>query len=85
MEMLKLRSPYFTSVTQHSHVTNKPEADGALILPRPPLHQCSVLRVLKLLTATRKVRKKARALTVLILPPKWSFCHALLRICHVLK
>ena len=35
MEMLKLRSPYFTSVTQHSHVTNKPEADGALILPRP--------------------------------------------------
>ena len=35
MEMLKLRSPYFTSVTQHSHVTNKPEADGELILPRP--------------------------------------------------
>ena len=35
MEMLKLKSPYFTSVAQHSHLTNKPEADGARILPRP--------------------------------------------------
>ena len=42
MEMLKLKSAYFTSVAQHSHLTNKPEADGALILPRPV--SSSVLR-----------------------------------------
>ena len=35
MEMLKLKSPYLTPVAQHSHLTNKPEADGALILPCP--------------------------------------------------
>ena len=32
MEMFELKSP---SVAQHSHLTNKPEADGALILLRP--------------------------------------------------
>ena len=39
------------SVAQNSHLTNKPEANGVLILPPPPalpsLHQCSVLRVFK--------------------------------------
>ena len=41
------------SVAQNSHLTNKPEANGVLILPLPPplplpsLHQCSVLRVFK--------------------------------------
>ena len=35
MEMLKLKSPYFTPVAQHSPLTNNPEADGALILPCP--------------------------------------------------
>ena len=78
--MLKLKSPYFTSVTQHSHVTNKPEADGALSALSAPFYG-----YLKLLTATRKGRKNERALTVLILPPKCSVCHALLTICHVLK
>ena len=32
----KVKSPYFTSVARNSHLPNKPEADGALILP-PPL------------------------------------------------
>ena len=36
MEMLKLmKSIYLTSAAQSSHLTNKPEVDGALILPRP--------------------------------------------------
>ena len=38
------------SVAQNSHLTNKPEANGVLILPLPPLpslHQCSVLWVFK--------------------------------------
>ena len=35
------------SVAQNSHLTNKPEANGVLILPLPSLHQCSVLRVFK--------------------------------------
>ena len=41
-------APYFPSVTRKStHKTDdKPEADGALILPTS-LHQCSVLRVFK--------------------------------------
>ena len=35
------------SVAQNSHyLTNKPEADGELILP-PSLHQCSVLLIFK--------------------------------------
>ena len=33
-------------VTQNNHVTNKPEADGALILP-PSHHQYSVLQAFK--------------------------------------
>ena len=37
---------YFTLVTQNSHVTNKPEADSAPILP-PSHHQCSVLQAFK--------------------------------------
>ena len=37
------------SVARNSHLTNKPEANGVLILPPPPpsLHQYSVLRVFK--------------------------------------
>ena len=31
MEMLKLKSPYFTSVTQHSHLTNKPEVSSSVL------------------------------------------------------
>ena len=31
----KVKSPYFTSVSQNSHLTNKLEADRALILPFP--------------------------------------------------
>ena len=36
-------------VTLNSHLTDKPEADGALTLPppTPPLHQCSVSQVFK--------------------------------------
>ena len=45
---VKVKSPYFTSVARNSHLTNKPEASGALILtllllpspyphPLPPL------------------------------------------------
>ena len=34
------KSPYFMSVAQNNHLTNKPEADSALILPPSP----SVLR-----------------------------------------
>ena len=36
MKMLKKESLYM-SVTPDSHLTNKPEADGTLILPLPPL------------------------------------------------
>ena len=43
---VKLKSPDFTSVTQNSQLTNKPEAYGVLIL-LPSLYQCSVLRVFK--------------------------------------
>ena len=43
---IKVKRSYFTLVTQNSHVTNKPEADSALILP-PSHHQCSVLQVFK--------------------------------------
>ena len=52
MEMLKLKSPYFTPVAQHSPLTNNPEADGALILPCPL--SSSVLRftVLRVFEAT---------------------------------
>ena len=32
----KVKSPYVTSVAQNGHVTHKPEADGALILPPLP-------------------------------------------------
>ena len=38
------------SVARNSHLTNKPEANGVLILPPPPppsLHQYSFLRVFK--------------------------------------
>ena len=31
----KLFSPYFMSVARNSHLTNKPEADGAFTLPPP--------------------------------------------------
>ena len=50
----KAKSPYFTSAARNGHLTNKPAADRALILPPPPplpsppplsLHQCSVLWV----------------------------------------
>ena len=40
---VSVKSPYFTSVTGNSHLTNKPEADGALILQPPPFSP-SVLR-----------------------------------------
>ena len=43
---VKLKSPDFTSVTQNSHLTNKPEAYGVFIL-LPSLYQCSVLQVFK--------------------------------------
>ena len=43
---VKVKRSYFTLVTQNSHVTNKPGADGALILP-PSHHQCSVLQAFK--------------------------------------
>ena len=32
---VKVKSPYFTSIVRNSHPTNKPEVDGALILPIP--------------------------------------------------
>ena len=52
----KVKSPYFMSVAQNSHLTNKPEADGgAHFTPLPPLHQCSVLRVFK---AKKEVKKR---------------------------
>ena len=43
---VKVKQPYFTSITRDSNSTDKLEVDGALILP-PSLHQCSVLRVFK--------------------------------------
>ena len=55
----KVKSPYFTSVARNGHLTNKPETDGALILPPlpgPPLSNSAATfnRYLKLLKATRK-------------------------------
>ena len=44
----KVKQLYLTSITRNSNSTDKPDAGGALIL-LPPLHQCSILRVLKLL------------------------------------
>ena len=61
----KVKSPYVTSVAQNGHVTHKPEADGALILPPlpspfppPPLppHSLSVLRVFE--TTPRYTERK---------------------------
>ena len=31
----KVKSPYFSSIAWNSQSTNKPEADSALIFPRP--------------------------------------------------
>jgi len=61
--VIKVESPYFMSVAQNSHyLTNKPEADGELILP-PSLHKCSVLRVFKdIYQATRKRRSRNKDL-----------------------
>ena len=57
----KVKSPYVTSVAQNGHVTHKPEADGALILPPPPplplpspLTLSPFYGYLKLLQSTRK-------------------------------
>ena len=43
---VKVKQPYFTSITRDSNSTDKLKVDGALIL-LPSLHQCSVLRVFK--------------------------------------
>ena len=52
----KVKSSYFMSVAQNSHLTNKPEADGgAHFTPPAPLHQCSVLGVFK---AKKEVKKR---------------------------
>ena len=57
----KVKSPYFTSVARNGHLTNKPETDGALILPPPPPpvpplsnSAATFNGYLKLLKATRK-------------------------------
>ena len=52
----KVKSPYVTSVAQNGHVTHKPEADGALILPPlpSPLTLSPFYGYLKLLQGTRK-------------------------------
>ena len=51
-----------SSVAQNSHLTNKPEDEGALILPPPPprlsFHQCSVLRVFKACTERKEVERR---------------------------
>ena len=52
----KVKSPYFTSIAWTIRFTNKPVADGALILsplPPPPLFY----RYLKLLETTTKGKK----------------------------
>ena len=42
---IKSKGPYLTSVTRNStHYSDKPEADGALVLP-PFRYKCSVIRV----------------------------------------
>ena len=45
----KAKQLYLTSITRNSNSTDKHNVDGALIL-LPLLHQCSVLRLLKLLS-----------------------------------
>ena len=60
---VKLKSPDFTSVTQNSHLTNKPEAYGVLIL-LPSFYQCSVLRVFKVLKGTPKGKKLKKGFAV---------------------
>ena len=53
---IKGKRPYFMSVAQNKHLTNKPEADGGAHFTHPvPLHQCSVLRVFK---AKKEVKKR---------------------------
>lgn len=37
---MEIKSPYLTSVARNSHLTNKPETDGALIYPLPLLSIC---------------------------------------------
>ena len=49
------------SLAQNSHLTNKPEDDGALILPPPhpfSLPQCSVLQVFKACTERKEVERR---------------------------
>ena len=55
--------PYFTLVAGNHHLTNKPEADGVLILP-PSLRQCAILWYLKLLKATGKGKKSKEGVGV---------------------
>ena len=51
------------SVAQNSHLTNKPEANGVLILPLPPPPPCisaPFYGYLKLLKATWTLEKKLK-------------------------
>ena len=54
-----LKNPYFTSVAQNCHLTNKPYVNSVLTLP-PSLHQGSVLEVLKLQGKERSQKKDLR-------------------------
>ena len=71
----KVKSPYFTSVARNGHLTNKPEAESALILRPPPpprfIFSNSAARFngyLKLLKATRKGKKSKGGFEVTIEP-----------------
>ena len=69
----KVKSPYFTSVARNGHLTNKPEAESALILPPPPRFILSNSAAtfngyLKLLKATRKGKKSKGGFEVTIEP-----------------
>lgn len=61
---------FYVGVVCNSHqLTNKPDADGALILPHYlSLHQCSLLTVFK---ATRKGKNSTKGFVVMS-PGKWT-------------
>ena len=61
---VKIKSPYFLSVARDSHLTNKPVAINARILPPSLSISAPFYGYLKLLKATRKGRKSKEGFVV---------------------